>query len=226
MKPVSLTAAEREFLHHSGLFQPLDSETRSALLDRATVIDLHANDTLFEEGQTIDSVYCVLSGLVRLYRKGKAGREADVRIFQPGETLGCCTLFPDNVAIAHAAAVQGTRLVRIDAAEVKGLSDRTPALKDAFSNILSRYLSDALNRLADDRLLTSTQRVANYLLRQCPDMQTPALFRLPFQKNVLAGKLGLAPEALSRAFSALREVGVTLKGREIRVADPEALRRF
>jgi CRP/FNR family transcriptional regulator, dissimilatory nitrate respiration regulator len=47
--------------------------------------------------------------------------------------------------------------------------------------------------------------------------------RLPFQKSLLAGKLGLAPEALSRAFSTLRDNGVIVRGRLIHVENTGAL---
>ena len=49
---------------------------------------------------------------------------------------------------------------------------------------------------------------------------------LPYDKAVLAGALGMAPEALSRAFPALRAQGVEVRGREILVSDPDALRRM
>lgn len=81
--------------------------------------------------------------------------------------------------------------------------------------------------LAQDRLLTSTQRVVSYILSHCPKGTTTSFsFRLPFQKSVLAEKLGLAPEALSRAFSVLRQSGVTVKARMIEIYDRHALERF
>ena len=45
-------------------------------------------------------------------------------------------------------------------------------------------------------------------------------------KTTLAGKLGLAPEALSRAFSSLRRAGVTVRGRVIQISDVSALKQI
>ncbi len=47
----------------------------------------------------------------------------------------------------------------------------------------------------------------------CEEGPTTASLRLPFPKNSLARKLGLAPEALSCAFSTLKSAGVTVRGR-------------
>ena len=51
-------------------------------------------------------------------------------------------------------------------------------------------------------------------------------FKLPFQKSLLAGKLGLAPEALSRAFAMLKKTGVSIRGRMVHITDAEALENF
>ena len=50
--------------------------------------------------------------------------------------------------------------------------------------------------------------------------------RLPFDKNVLAGRLGMTPETLSRAFMALKEQGVRTHNRCIYVEDVQRLRDF
>ncbi len=47
-----------------------------------------------------------------------------------------------------------------------------------------------------------------------------------YLESVLAGKLGLAPEALSRAFSTLKSCGVSVRGRVIHIKDPAALNRL
>jgi CRP-like cAMP-binding protein len=78
--------------------------------------------------------------------------------------------------------------------------------------------------VANDRLHTAQQRVAEYLLKHCPVDGGATSLRLPFQKNLLAGMLGLAPEALSRAFSSLRRIGVTVRGRIVQIGDVNALR--
>jgi CRP-like cAMP-binding protein len=71
---------------------------------------------------------------------------------------------------------------------------------------------------------TAPQRDAHYLLTHCVEEGSIACLRLPFQKSLLARKLGLAPEALSRAFSTLRQAGVTVRGRAIAIRDVNALR--
>jgi len=92
--------------------------------------------------------------------------------------------------------------------------------------IMVRHLLGAMDCIAGDRLLTAAQRVANYLMSRCPASATTSrvTFRLPYRKRILAGKLGLAPEALSRAFAALAASGVEVRGKVVLVDSVDQLR--
>ena len=43
---------------------------------------------------------------------------------------------------------------------------------------------------------------------------------------MVAGRLGVPPQSLSRALAALRSLGVTGSGREVSITDPARLRKF
>lgn len=93
-------------------------------------------------------------------------------------------------------------------------------------SLFKKWCDDAGLTMGVDRMQTAPQRVANYLLTHCIENGATASLRLPFPKNLLARKLGLAPEALSRAFSALKTKGVTVRGRAIAVRDVKVLRQI
>ena len=136
----------------------------------------------------------------------------------------------DNVLAFIAETVVGATLGAVPAVpgyfkRVREIASRRTDLCTALANALSAQLSRVFASLADDRLHTAPQRVARYLLSHCAPDGRAVSFRLPYQKSLLAGKLGLAPEALSRAFSLLRNHGVNVRGRLVQITDPEALRR-
>ena len=49
---------------------------------------------------------------------------------------------------------------------------------------------------------------------------------LPYDKVLIAGRLGMKPESLSRAFAKLREQGVTVKQNIAVIDDLESLRDY
>jgi CRP-like cAMP-binding protein len=106
------------------------------------------------------------------------------------------------------------------------LLEERPRIGKAITRSLSLHLISMMECLASDRMQTAPQRVAHYLLTHCAENGAAASLRLPFPKNLLARKLGLAPEALSRAFSTLKTKGVTVRGRAIAISDVNLLRRI
>lgn len=226
MKTSRLTSKDRAVLLGSRFFANLPAPAAEAVLEGASISRHEAQDVLFHQGDAIDHVFFVVSGLVRLYGTGKDGHEADIAVFPKGELFGEKAVFLDQGATAHAQAVQPSIIARLDGPKLCRLVHEEAAVARALVLLLCRHGQMTETRLAEDRLLTAPQRVANYILSQCPNGSPAFSFRLPFQKNVLAGKLGLAPEALSRAFSALRQSGVVVKGRLIEIRDREALERF
>ena len=73
---------------------------------------------------------------------------------------------------------------------------------------------------------TGAQRVAEFLLELAPCAAGACEVVLPYDKVLIAGRLGMKPESLSRAFSKLREQGVTIRQNRAEIADVAALRVF
>lgn len=230
MKPVNkslkLNTRDRNILLKTPFLANLGNETLVRMLEIATVSGFEGRDILFREGQVADYFYCVLSGYVRLYRLNKDGREADIRICGPGDTFAECLLYKGDTYRYNAQAAEPITVARFELQKVREMAERETDVARAVIECLSTHLMSTMDCVANDRLQTAPQRVAQYLLDQCDSTECSALVRLPFQKSLLAGKLGLAPEALSRAFSSLRRAGVTVRGRVIQISDVSALRQI
>ncbi|MBB3541148.1 Crp/Fnr family transcriptional regulator [Rhizobium sp. BK399] len=223
-RALKLSNAQQAMLGDALIASSLDRQERDALLSCAVAVRYEPQDVLFREGGNARYFYCVLSGYVRLYR-GSEDREADIRICEPGDSFGECLVLVGDRYNYSAQAMEHAILARFDLVQVRRLLDEQPRVGRALARSLSQHLLSTMDCLARDRMQTSQQRVAHYLLTHCTNEGARASLRLPFQKSLLARKLGLAPEALSRAFSALRTSGVTVSGRAIAIEDVSALRQ-
>lgn len=217
------SAWERETLMGLPLLSRLELDTLSAMLEIATVRTIGPRQILFREGDVADTLYCVLSGYVRSFHLSPLGREVDLLVHEPGDLIGASACLHGHSYCASAQATDNVKIVQFNLQRVRELATRKPDLALALAAGLSGQFAGSLSTLADDRLHTAPQRVAHYLKKQCPQGSRNVSFRLPYQKNLLAGKLGLAPEALSRAFSHLKHYGVSVRGRLVQVNDPEVL---
>lgn len=221
---LAMSAVDKARLTTAPFMGLLSGEVRRMMLDTVSSIHYEPRDVIFREGQPSDFFYCVLNGYVRLYRPNKDGKEADIRLCGPGDTFAACFLYAEGGYRYNAQATVTTSLARFEMSRVRALAERHGEINRSMVGLITAHLLDSIECLANDRLHTAPQRVANYLLGACAEDGQASTLRLPFSKSLLAGKLGLAPEALSRAFSTLRGAGVTVHGRLIEIEDPEALR--
>jgi CRP/FNR family transcriptional activator FtrB len=119
-----------------------------------------------------------------------------------------------------ARAVARSRLLAIDAASLLGLVHRDPSLANTLLRSVSREFRTMVRQVRDLKLRTAAQRLGCFLLARVKDGEaTKADFRLPFDKGLLAARLGCRQENLSRAFAALRAYGVETHGSRVLLHD-------
>lgn len=95
------------------------------------------------------------------------------------------------------------------------LQEITGAILAAASGHLETLMGDVETL----KVQTGAERLTNYLLSRLDLEQGGKAFELPFEKVVLAGKLGMKPESLSRAFARLKPFGVNSDKRHVTIDD-------
>ncbi|MBY5760697.1 Crp/Fnr family transcriptional regulator [Rhizobium leguminosarum] len=217
--------AKNSVLLQSELFAGLDQATVEQFTATAEFRTFAADEKIVAEGQQASFVYCVTNGFVRLSKSESAGREADICVCEPGDTFGEYLLSGGGSYAYSARSADGAEVALFALAGLQALADRHPVVHRNVMRIMVRHLLGAMDCIAGDRLLTAAQRVANYIVSRCPASTSQVTFRLPYRKRILAGKLGLAPEALSRAFATLAASGVEVRGNVVLVDSVSQLRR-
>jgi CRP/FNR family transcriptional regulator, dissimilatory nitrate respiration regulator len=91
---------------------------------------------------------------------------------------------------------------------------------------LSLRLRHLVERIEQLQVKSAPQRLGDFLVRLCRQPRGAASVELPFAKALVAQRLGMRPETLSRAMGALRTVGVTARGSRVAIRDVARLRAF
>ncbi len=197
------------------LFCDMTEESFATLLRAAFLQRLPAGLTLIRQGEPADFLHVVIEGLVELFATYE-GRETTMAMVRPIGTFPLAAVLRDEVCLQSARTLEHSRILMIPSENVREAMDRDPA----FARSLVRELADShremIKDLKNQKLRTGVERLANWLLRaqRCQGGDT---VRLNYEKRILASRLGMTPENLSRAFVALGSVGVEVKGRDIRL---------
>ena len=123
-----------------------------------------------------------------------------------------------------AEAITDSTLLQIDGVRLRQflLENQEFAIRMLASTFVHlQGLVDQIERL---KAHTGVQRVAQFLADLTDEETGPCEVRLPYNKRLIAGHLGMQPESLSRAFARLREHGVRVDASKAEIDDIATLR--
>ena len=183
-------------------------------------------EVLFQRGDLPHGFYFVVSGQVKLAFSSSQGTEKVVEIIGPMQSFGEAVMFMNHPYPVFAEALSETVLVHVGQAVVSELIDQD----STFARKLLAGMAIRLHGLIQDvetySLRSSTQRVIGYLL-QVADNDAPCEIALPTSKQVIASRLNLTPETLSRIFHDLSDAGlITVQVKRVSLHDPVRLSRY
>ena len=224
--PTPISAADLSVVVKTPLFSELSKHDVADLLDGAMVQSYPEDTSLFLAGDDADRFYIVVEGAVRLFALLEDGSETIIEIIGAGTSFAEAAIFASGRFPVNADAMAGARLVRIDAVTFlrKLGENRMLALKMLAS--MGRWQLRLMGELWQLKAQTPAQRLACYIVNLSPDEAGPATVKLPYPKSLIASRIGIAPESLSRALSRLAELGVESRGDVMLIESIEKLRRF
>ncbi|SDO36614.1 cAMP-binding domain of CRP or a regulatory subunit of cAMP-dependent protein kinases [Lutimaribacter pacificus] len=221
-----MRAEDRELATATMLLSGLSTDVQNQLLKNAMVREYDRGTTVFLQGERARAIYIVLSGWVKLFRITPNGTEAVVGVFTRGRSIGEAVAFRNDVYPVSAEAASQCRLLRIEAEQFLSNIRRDPEIALSMLSATFAHLHGMVAQIEALKSRTGAQRVAEFLLElaHCEDGKCDVT--LPYDKVLIAGRLGMKPESLSRAFSKLREQGVKITQNRAEISDLAALRDF
>jgi CRP/FNR family transcriptional regulator, dissimilatory nitrate respiration regulator len=220
-----MTADHDTFLSRAPLFVAMGPELARSTVQKHTPRFYERGEEIFCEGEAADSFFFLIEGWVKVFRRGDEGEQV-VAIFSAGDTFGEAAMFVGGHYPVSAQAVSPARVLQIDGAALRRVLLENPQV--AFSMLAS--FSDHLKHLVAqiDRLKarSDAERIADFLLAQTKETSGAVTIALPYEKPLIASRLGMKPETFSRALVRLRDHGVKVCRDDVLINDVGALSRF
>jgi len=207
------------------LFRHMADSHFAALLGTASLQRYPAQVVLIEESQPPEFLHLVLEGAVELFCRYD-GRETVIDVVGPLSSFILAAVMGELPYLASGRTLQPSRLMVIPAKVVRSLYDEDSAFAHAIVHELADGFCGMIKQVKNQRLRTSVERLANWILRQNLVHGGIGRFALPHDKRTLALRLGMTPESLSRNLAALNRHGVMARGRTVVIRDVMALTAF
>jgi CRP/FNR family transcriptional activator FtrB len=197
------------------------------LNDASDLVRVGPDEELFRAGEILQELTFLVVGQVGAVHHEPGGKRTMLDVLQPVRPLYLAATLLGLPAPAGARTVTSARLIVFPVAEFQAMIRDDAALGQRlldYSLHETQMLTEEVYAL---KLRSAVQRLAVYLLGRVHEAElSPARFVLPFEKRMLAARIGCSQENLSRAFAALRRIGVETQRGVVLIRDLTALRTF
>lgn len=207
------------------LFAGVAAERVEAMLKVSFLQRFPAYVELIRETEPADFLHVVVDGQVEMFSSYR-DRETTVGVLGPGSSFIAAAVLLDRVYLKSARALSPSRILMLPADAVRRQFHEDSAFARSMANELALAYRSVVKELKNQKLRSGLERLANWLLAYHAQAGAPARFELPFDKKVLASRLGMAPEVLSRSFAALVPYRVAVDGAFVELRDLPALTKL
>lgn len=209
-------------LEASELFAGIAEQTMRKLLAYTRRLQTTAGQWIVMAGQQDDHLYLVGEGTVRLAFYGPQGHEKTVARLDRLKSFGLAELFSGRPYRYNVESMECADIVSIPGSVIRTVSVRDDRLARNLLTHLSRHFDALAQDIEYSIRYDALQRVVSYLLGTASGARSDVSARvlLPVRKNVIASRLGLTPETLSRSLMNLTGRGlIRVDGRNIILRD-------
>lgn len=205
-------AIESLLLHRIGKNAPSLAEK---IEKNSNVFFLKKKETLYTQGDILDSTYHLISGLIKLYRHNEDGKEVVFKYVSPGESFAKSII--TGPTILSAEALERCEVLAVDKNVLKQAAFSDNEVMEDMLASCKKEFEFYITHIEDLMLSDTKQRLENFLLRHAEKKNSKS-FRLPVAKCELAILLGTTPENLSRIIKTMIERNeITTHGRNISI---------
>ena len=215
-----------DIARESILLRSMPEPVVDKLLADSSLRSFARGETVFLQGEAAQVIHVVLEGWVKLYRVAPNGNEAVVNVFARGHSFGEAVAFRARPYPGSAEAVTDCILLQISARSFVSMLQHEPEIAISVIASTFQHLHDLVAQVEQIKAQTGAQRVADFLVKLSTCEDGACVVTLPYDKALIAGRLGMKPESLSRAFAKLKTVGVAITREHARINDIEALRDY
>ena len=224
-----MSKCEQCIVREFSSLKALNKEELTHLADCKTSYTIKKGEHIFEEGDTVNGIYCIKDGICKLSKLSANGKDQIVKLVKPGELLGQRSMISEEPANLSAVALEDMEVCFIPRSEVMSLFDNN----NKFSMNLMKTICGDLKE-SDDHMVSVSQktvkeRLAETLiyLQETFGKNEDGSLQIQLSREELAGMIGTATESCIRLLSDFNKLGlIELVGKKIIIKDSTKLKRI
>jgi CRP-like cAMP-binding protein len=207
-------------LEHLPLIRDLGAHREAALAKQCCVMSARRGEVVARRGGRLAGMFIVAYGTVKLSLRSQDGDERVLRLITSGQTFGEATALLAERSRYEVHALADAKLVVVPTATLWKLLESDPRFARRMMLMLSERTLEMIDEVEAATLQRGAQRLARYLQSLLRSTSIPGSVRLPVSKTLVAARLGVKKETLSRLLHQLAADGVIeVLRRDVKILD-------
>ena len=220
----------QESLRNQYLISGNDEADFELLAKGISVVTVDKGEVLFHRGDAAEFFYFVNAGRIELSLTSATGDKKTLEVIGPDSTFGEAVAFMQARKYpVSAEALEDSRLCRIPSQPyVELIRSNSDASMRLFADI-SRRLHARVTEIEHLTIQNARTRLTSYIMDHLvePPVNDQAMAVLDLPRRVIASRLSVQPETLSRLLRSLAEEGlVTVDDKEVVIHSVSRLRPY
>lgn len=194
------------------------------IVEKSSGQHLDEGQILFSQGEQVENFYLLVQGSLKLFLLSPEGQEKVIEVISPGNTFGEALIFLEHpVYPVGVAALRSSEVIAIQGRYFKDMLRGSMDTCFLMLGSMSQRLRGLIGEIDGLSLYSGAHRVATYLLDSAPIHEDS--FKLDIPKSIIASRLSIKPETLSRILKDLIEKKIIrINGSRVTICDRATLR--
>lgn len=204
------------------LIEKLVTHSKSEKLSKGQIIIIHDDPA--------EHFFFIKKGWIKTYRESEDGHQSIVDILHPGQLFAEDSAFDDSPYAYTAEATEDSEILSMPISLLSQNIQTSPDMARHALRYISLKQKQKIHEIEHMTLQSAAQKIGCFILRLLKPNQTETInieTRFPYDKTLVAAKLGIQPETFSRALKKLKDTAnLSIKGSAITIHDLNALSQF
>ena len=207
----------------------LNKDELIRISDCKTSYTVKKGETIFDEGDSLNGIYCIKDGVCKLSKLSDNGKDQIVKLVKKGELLGQRSLISEESTNLSAIAIEDMQVCFIPKQEILQFFNENNQFSLNMMKSVCGDLKDADDNMVNLAQKTVKQRLAETLLKLESDFGSndDGSLKLQLSRDEIAGMIGTATESCIRLLSEFNKEGwISLQGKKITITNKKELQRM
>lgn len=216
----------RNFLKQKTVFKHLTQEQLDFIPIENGPDKFKKGEIIYEEGSRINGFFCVLKGIVKIYKTGFDGKDQIIRFAKPGDIMGFRSTITGELACTTTKSIEDSEILQVPGELIESFVKSNGEFAMDLLYIACKELGEANDYITDIAQKTVRERLAEVLihLKWTFDLDRENFLQISLTREELANLVGTATESVIRLLSEFKQDKlIELHGRRIKILDETKL---